>query len=563
MPRLQSWLCVMALLPGAWITTTARGAEPDAKSKTPAKATVAQLTVKGSYPEMASAGGLFGELSPTLDNFAQRMAQAAGDKNVSAVVLQIRDPQIGRAKVEELTAAIAKVRQANKRVIADLHDASTVDYLVALGCDEIIMPESGTLMLPGVRAEITFFGGLFEKLGVQADILQVGDFKGAGEPFTRKEMSPAFRQQYEVLLDDVYDQLVTKIAAARKLEPAKVRELVDVGLFTPADAQAAGLIDSVVYDDELEKRLNDDLPGDSIEFARNYGKQKADTDFSGMLGMVKMVEMMMGVEPSKRASSSKKIAVVYATGMIMTGESSSSLFGDEIMGGDTIVKAIRDAEADKSVVGIVLRIDSPGGSALASDLVWRALQQCKKPTLASMGDTAASGGYYIAMGCDKIYAEPGTLTGSIGVVGGKFALQGLFDKVGVKTEVISRGQNSGILSMDRPFTDSERVVWKKMMDEVYRQFLAKSAAGRAMSVEQLEPLAGGRVWTGRQAEANGLVDELGTLQDAIAATKQLAGLAADEKTELLILPQPKSLFEQLFESDLAIQIGRASCRERV
>lgn len=293
MPRLQSWLCVMALLPGAWITTTARGAEPDAKSKTPAKATVAQLTVKGSYPEMASAGGLFGELSPTLDNFAQRMAQAAGDKNVSAVVLQIRDPQIGRAKVEELTAAIAKVRQANKRVIADLHDASTVDYLVALGCDEIIMPESGTLMLPGVRAEITFFGGLFEKLGVQADILQVGDFKGAGEPFTRKEMSPAFRQQYEVLLDDVYDQLVTKIAAARKLEPAKVRELVDVGLFTPADAQAAGLIDSVVYDDELEKRLNDDLPGDSIEFARNYGKQKADTDFSGMLGMVKMVEMMI------------------------------------------------------------------------------------------------------------------------------------------------------------------------------------------------------------------------------------------------------------------------------
>jgi protease-4 len=210
------------------------------------------------------------------------------------------------------------------------------------------------------------------------------------------------------------------------------------------------------------------------------------------------------------------------------------------------------------VKAIVLRIDSPGGSALASDLMWREITRIEKPIVASMGDTAASGGYYIAMGCDQIYAEAGTLTGSIGVVGGKVAVGGLFDKVGVNTQVISRGKNAGLMSPMTKFSDDERRVWKAMMDDVYRQFTSKAAAGRKMDLDKLDKLAGGRVWTGRQAKENGLVDELGTLRDALKAAKVAAGMGEDEKAELLILPKPQNFFDELFGGTSAMSGVNAS-----
>ena len=406
-------------------------------------------------------------------------------------------------------------------------------------------------MIPGVRAEVMFYKGLFDRLGIQSDMMQVGDFKGAAEPYTRTEMSAEFRKQYEVVLDDLYNQMVEMIATDRKLEPAKVRELIDVGIFSTADAKAAGLIDEVVYDDELKARWEKKLEVEKVDIADNYGKTKVNTDFSGMTGMFELFNMMLGDKSSQGASSNKKLAVIYASGMITSGDSMASLLGGEVMGSDTIIKAIRQASEDKSVVAIVLRIDSPGGSAMASDQIWRALQKCEKPVVASMGDVAASGGYYIAMGCDKIFAEPGTITGSIGVVGGKLVLKGLFDKVGLKTEVISRGKNSSILSEQSMFSDSERGVWKKMMDEVYRQFLTKTATGRKMELAKLETLAGGRIWTGRQAKDVGLVDELGTLRDAIADAKKLGGQNPTDKLELLVLPKPKTFLDQLLEGDVS------------
>ncbi|HND54998.1 MAG TPA: signal peptide peptidase SppA, partial [Pirellulaceae bacterium] len=408
--------------------------------------------------------------------------------------------------------------------------------------------ESGMLMVPGVRAEVTFYKGLFDKLGIHAEMLQVGDFKGAAEPYTRQRMSPAFRKQYETLLDDFYEQMIESIAADRKLDPAKVRQLVDTGLFTPAQAKDAGLIDRVAYQDETPGRLRELLNAEKVDIIDNYGKKKVDTDFSGMLGMVKLFELLMGVEPAKRSTNNRKLAVVYASGTIVTGESGVSLMGGESLGSDTIIKALRKCSEDKSVVAIVLRIDSPGGSALASDLMWREIQRIEKPVIASMGDVAASGGYYIAMGCDKIYAEPGTLTGSIGVVGGKLSIQGLTEKLGVNTEIISRGKNSGILSMETPFTESERQVWQDSMREIYRQFTTKAAAGRKLPLDKLEQLAGGRVWTGRQAKANGLVDELGTLRDALQAAKKAAGIAEEEKLEIMSLPEPKNFLDQLLGS---------------
>jgi protease-4 len=264
------------------------------------------------------------------------------------------------------------------------------------------------------------------------------------------------------------------------------------------------------------------------------------------MGFFKLMSAMMGGESSSSTRKGKKIAVVYALGPIMTGKSESSLFGGEVMGSTTIVEALRKANDDKNVVAIVLRVDSPGGSALASDLIWHETQVIKKPIVASMGDVAASGGYYISMGADKIVASPSTITGSIGVVGGKLAIKGLLDKVGITTETIERGKNSGIFASSGKFTDSQREVVKNMMEDVYGQFTAKAAKGRNMPVEKLKKLAGGRVYSGRQAKENGLVDKLGTLHDAVVEAKKLAGLEADADVRIEVLPEPTNFFEALF-----------------
>jgi protease-4 len=251
------------------------------------------------------------------------------------------------------------------------------------------------------------------------------------------------------------------------------------------------------------------------------------------------------VPPGKAKGTGKKIAVVYAVGPIQSGKSTSSVLGGEMIGADTIVATLRKADQDEYIAAVVLRIDSPGGSALASDLIWREVVGLKKPLVASMGDVAASGGYYIAMGADKIFAEPATITGSIGVVGGKVALKGLYAKLGITTEAISRGRNSSLFDGSNKFTDSERKALQELMNNTYKEFTSKAAAGRKMDPAALEKLAGGQVWTGKTAKQNGLVDELGTLKDAVEAAKALAGLKPDDKTETLVLPEPKNFFELL------------------
>ena len=308
----------------------------------------------------------------------------------------------------------------------------------------------------------------------------------------------------------------------------------------------------MAYEDEFRKQLADQQKADEVSLDDDYGKKKVDEDFSGFSGFVKMFEMLSGVEQRGKVSSAKKIAVIYAVGEITSGDGGKGMFGHAV-GSDSIIEALRDAEDDSKVVAIVLRVDSPGGSALASDLMWREIAQIKaqKPIVASMGDMAASGGYYISMGCNKIFAEPGTLTGSIGVVGGKVALKGLYDKIGVSTDIVSRGQNSGWMSSDEPFTSSEREVVTRLMKDCYKQFTEKAALGRNMDVKDLENLAGGRLYSGRMAKQVKLVDELGTLDDAVADAKRLAGLKDEDKIERLNLPKPKTFLEQLLGGSIA------------
>ena len=551
--RIFAWWSWSALALFSVSPMLAANAPGDAADKVEAvakkKLSVAHIEITGGYSEGVSTPGLFGDVVETLGTALQRLDKAARDDSLDAVILHISDPSIGWAKLNELRVGIQKMRAKGRKVYAWMESADTKGYLIAAACDQIVLPESGMLMLPGLRAEVSFYKNLFDKLSIEPQMLRVGEFKSAAEPYSRSEMSPAFREEMEAILDDYYRQIVETISAGRKLTPDQVKAIIDTGLHTAADAKKLGLIDVVGYEDAIESLIKGDDKTAEVKITKGYGKKKIDTDFSGFTGMAKMMNLMMGVEPTTRKSTSPKIAIINATGAIMSGASSTDMFfGEQTMGSTTMIKAIRQARDDSTVKAVVLRVDSPGGSALASDLMWHELEALdgKKPFIVSMGDTAASGGYYIAMGADRIFAEPGTLTGSIGVVGGKIAFQKFYEKVGITTSVVMRGKNSGVLSTTTAFTETERTAMQKMLNDIYAQFTTKAAAGRKMDVEKLEKMARGRVYTGSQALQLGLVDELGTLADAIAFAKKSAGLDPDAKMERLDLPKPTSPFEALF-----------------
>lgn len=508
--------------------------------------TIAHIAISGSIPEGVGQAGVLADVSPRLHRLVERIDEAAADARVKAVLVSIASPDIGRGRMEELAAAIARVRKAGKPVAAHLVSGGPVPYCLAAACDTVSMPPAATLEITGVRMEVTFFKAMLDTLGVDAEILQVGEFKGAGEPLTRTSMSPQLRQQYEEFVGDLYDQLVERVASARGIAIDRAREFVDIGVFTPESAMEAGLIDAVAYEDEVISGLASKVDIDEPTVARNYGAREVDNDFSGIGGMVKLLEMFSGTAKKASKSRDKRVAIVHLTGEIREGKGAEGLLGGGPGGADMVVKAIRDAATDASVVAIVLRIDSPGGSALASDLIWREVERTHKPVIASLSDTAASGGYYVAVAADRIVASPGTLTGSIGVVGGKIAVGEALDKVGVHTDVVSKGRNAGWLSMQTPFTDHEREAFLATMKDVYRLFTSKVADGRRLDSEKLTTLAEGRVFTGRMAKELGLVDRLGTLDDAIDEARQLAGLAGDQKLERLLLPEPRGILEDLF-----------------
>lgn len=528
-------------------------AKSDKPAKKMAKVRLAQLDITSSLPEGPGGAGLFGELKVDLRTLLDRIDRASKDDTIHGLVLKIENPSIGRGTMNEVREAIKRFRAGGKKVYAELDMAMPTDYLIATACDEIVMPESGTLVLPGVSMEGMFYKGLLDKLGVEADFVHMGEAKGAAEPFTRESFSKAVKANLSAMTDDMYEQMVETVAFERPITRKEAIAAIDEGLMTATKAKELGLIDRVAYSTELKQTLGKAYNTDKLVYVQNYGKKAIDTDFSGPTGLFKFIKLMSSSNSSSSASG-KKIAVVYATGAITTGKSELDLFGESsIMGSTTIIEALRDAAADKDVAAIVLRINSPGGSAIASDLMWNEIEAIDKPIVASMGDVAASGGYYIAMGTDKIFAEPTTITGSIGVVGGKMALRGLYDKLGISIDTISRGANAGVFSSTNKFTPGERKVILSTMEETYDQFTSKAAEGRDMPVEQLKKLAGGKVYSGRQAKANGLVDELGTLDDAIAEAKKLAGIDADADVKLKTLPKTPDLMESLFGDNSAEQ----------
>jgi protease-4 len=518
--------------------------DDDASKRSEKKVRLAHIVIEGALPESPGQMSLFGDLGLDLRKTLARIDKAGDDKNIAGIVLRI-DTEIGRGKLNEIRDCIKRVQGKGKKVYALLESAVGSQYQLATACDEICIPESGEVLIPGIRAEFAFYKDMLEKVGIEADMLHVGDYKGAAEPYTRDSLSEPVRKNMTALIDDLYDDMLGTIAADRKLKVEEVRAAVDQGMIMAEDAKKLGLIDRIGYEDEFRDTMADEYNTSKLVFVMNYAKSKIDADLSSPLGFMKLFETAFSGSGSKTSTGDSKIALVYCVGPIMPGESVTDILGESSMGSTTICEALQQAARDKDVKAIVMRVDSPGGSALASDLIWRQTQIIDKPIVVSMGDVAGSGGYYISMGADKIYAEPGTITGSIGVVGGKMAMKGLYNWIGMDTETISRGKNSGIFSTTDKFSASERELVEKMMHTIYGQFTSKAAEGRNMKAEDLEKLAGGQVFTGRVAKRNGLIDEIGTLRDAIQCAKRLAGLDADQKYELKLLPEAKNPLEEL------------------
>ncbi|MCY2993764.1 MAG: signal peptide peptidase SppA [Planctomycetota bacterium] len=511
---------------------------------------VVRFTLSGEYPEEADSAGLLGLLSSlkedraTLFEMIERIDAAAKDKSVAAVWLKFDEFTPAPGSIHEFRTGIERLRKAGKPVYAELHSgAESGAYQVAVACDKIYMPEGTDLEILGPRVAIQHYKGLLDKLGLQFDVLRMGRCKGAYEPFTHENMSLEVRENYQALVDDRYDALVETIAAGRHLEAPQVKQLIDHGVFTAPAAQQAGLVDMVVQAAHLEDELQKTLQAPAgLKVVTNY-KQKQQEEITGIMDLMKL---FAGGGKTKKSAGKKKIAVVYETGEITTGKSGNSLTGGKTQGSTTISKLLRKLADDPSVKAVVVRIDGPGGSATASNLIWQETMRTrqKKPVISSLSSVAASGTYFTAVAGHRIYAEPDTLTGSIGVIGGKLVTQALFQKLGVHEEFIGRGALSGV-ELDRPYTPAERKVLTEMVEECYRDFVGKVAQCRNLPPEQVASLAEGRVYTARQAKKLGLVDELGTLNDALAAAKQAAGLKPDEEVDIVRYPEERSIFELL------------------
>lgn len=474
----------------------------------------------------------------------KRLGRAKRDTGLKAVVLLFDNPMIGWAQRQELRQAIQELKAADKDVYALLEDERAATYLMATPASRIYMVPTGGLNLIGLHLEQIYLKGLLDKIGVTADIEHVGAYKGAGEPFTRTGPSEEVQEMLDWLVNDLFEQMVQQIAEDRQLTADQARGLIDRGPFTAKQAQEAKLIDEVAYPEDFMATLRQRYG--TVKLVHNYGEKKLpEVDLSSPFGLFRFFGEVMA---KSQARTRTQIAVVYVDGMIVTGKTEEGLFGSAGRVGSTsmrrLLARVRD---DDQIKAVVLRIDSPGGSAVASDIIWHATQSLgDKPFIVSMGNVAASGGYYVAAGGGQVFADPATITGSIGVVGGKLVTKGLWNWFGINFHEISRGKNADLYSTKQPFTEEQRQIVRNYMQEVYQAFKDRVTEGRGDRLrDDLENLAGGRIYTGRQAHAKGLVDQLGGLQDAIK-------FAADEANvstyDVVQLPEPKNFFELLVKS---------------
>lgn len=484
-------------------------------------------------------GQLIGRNVTTVRSFVESLRLAKRDPRITGVLLlpsSFESPFW--AKVQELRDAVLDFRKSGKIVVAFLEYGGDREYYLASAADRVFLLPTSALDLTGVASYEVFLRGTLDKLGAYADFLQIGAYKTAVNQLTEKGFTPAHREMTEALNADMYAQLVRGIAAARKKTEAEIRLLLDQGPFAPEDAVRTGLVDALAYEDQLDDQVPQLRQGGDMRRVEGNDYQR-------------VTPRSLGVRPQSR------IALVYASGVIASGKSGYDPGNGVVVGSDTFVEQLRRLRNDDAIKAIVLRVDSPGGSSVASDVMWRELmitrdQKPSRPLVISMSDLAASGGYYISVPGHVIVAQPGTLTGSIGIFAGKFVIDGTLGKVGVTTQTVKSGKNADIYSPFARFSPEQREKVGQYMEGFYKNFITKVADGRHSTPDRIDAVAQGRVWTGAQAKERGLVDVLGGLDTAVSIAKERAHIPADEEVELVVYSARRSFFEAITE------LGRSS-----
>ncbi|MFD2514918.1 signal peptide peptidase SppA [Pontibacter locisalis] len=477
---------------------------------------------------LAELGFSFGSLSSTdgLDQIKAAIRRAKVDDNIEGIFLNMTFVDAGMGKLEEIRNELIDFKKSGKFVVSYADISTEKAYYLSSVADKIYLNPMGTIEFNGMSSELFFFKRLLDKLNIEAQIFKVGTYKSAVEPFFLEEASDANREQLNSFLNSMNSYQLQKIAKSRGMSVAELKDVQDNLLVRdPEDAKKFKLITDIGYFDEAISYMKNDI---GIE-----EKEK-----------IELVQLSKykKVKDKNISTSKNRIAVIYAEGDIVDGDGD-----DDNIGGRKYADAIRKARLDDNVKAIVLRISSPGGSALASDIIWREVQLAKKqkPVIASMSDVAASGGYYMAMGCDTIVAHPNTITGSIGVFGVIPNIQGfLNEKMGITVDHVSTGKFSEAPTITRPMTAQEKEIVQNQIDQIYETFTSKAAEGRNMTQDKLKEYASGRVWSGIEAKQRGLVDEYGGLEKAIAIAAVKAGIEDDYR--LQELPARKGFFEELF-----------------
>jgi protease-4 len=508
-----------------------RGSQPVVRDNS-----VLALKVDGELPDYVPdtlARRFFGDDTQSLTNLVEQLRKAKVDKRINGVLLEINLLGAGWGKAEELRDTIADFRRSGKPIYAYIEVGTNKEYYIATAAERVYVAPSGDLYINGFAADVMFFRGALDKLGVYPDTFQIGKYKNAPDQFTRKEMTKEHREVVDSILDDLFNRFVNTVAETRKKSPDEVRALIDNAPLSAKEAQNAGLIDGTNYRDEVENELK-----------KRLGYKDTDE-----LNVTKAETYREVTPESLGLNRGERVAVIYASGEIWPGKSGNSAMGGQSVGSDTMVKAINEAARDKSIKAIVIRVDSPGGVHYASDTIWHAVEVArqKKPVVVSMGDLGASGGYYISCNANKIIAEPSTYTGSIGIFAGKPVMKGLYDWLGITNQYVLRGKNAGMFRETEKFTPEERAKFEtSIKSKYYDEFVPKVAKGRGRDPEYIDSIAQGRVWTGAQAKERGLIDDFGGLDKAVEVAGELAGIPADKGIRRVILPRPRGIFDKLF-----------------
>jgi protease-4 len=465
----------------------------------------------------------------SLEAWREQLASVAADSRIKGIVLLIGDLQADLGALERLRDALGAFRRSGKRLFAYLPTTTLRTYYLASVAEAIVVPESGELALHGLRAEATFLRTALDRLGILPQFHHIGEYKAAANRYLHSAMPVPEREMRDSLLDQTFAEIVAGIAQSRQLPEESVRQAIDAGILSAQDARERRLIDTIAYEDQLARLCG---TGDQPASIRPWTQ----------------VKRRLHRSSPRRSSQRQTIGVIQILGAIVLGESREfpvplPVFGRQLAGHQTIARAFRLAEQMPRLGAIVLHVDSPGGSAIASDLIWREVvrAQEKKPVIVHMGNVAGSGGYYVACGARHIVAGATTLTGSIGVVAGKFNARDLSVKVGIQREIMTRGATAAMPSPFTDYTETEWALLRGWMEEIYQRFKARVAAGRKKSMEEVEAVARGRVWTGRQALERGLIDEIGDFEAAVRRAKALMGLPAEADVPVRTLQPPATV----------------------